>query len=397
MLTSLAIIFIFGIMFGKLFEKIGLPKLIGMILLGAIIGENSLNLISSDLNLISAQLRKVALIVVLTRAGLSLNVKDLKAIGKPAILISFVPAIFEILGIVLVSSLLFNISLVEALLLGSVIAAVSPAVIVPRMINILSLGYKKAPAQTILAGASVDDIFVIVLFSTFLSFLQGGDISIKSILFIPTSIVFGALLGIISGILIYKVYNNFKSSKVFNINQIEVQTILVLSISFLLVLVEDLTQDIFPISGLIAIMTMGMYFLNKDVSFAKDLGGAYNKVWSIMEILLFVLVGAIIDINYVLEFGILAIITILVALVFRMIGVFVALAPSNFSKKEKLFCAISYLPKATVQASIGTIPLTLGLPCGNLVFTMAIIAILITAPLGALLIDKNYDKLLEKN
>lgn len=388
MLISLALIFILGVFFGKTFEKLGLPKLIGMIFLGAVIGKNSLDLISQDLNNISAELRQIALIVVLTRAGLSLNINDLKAIGRPAILMSFLPAVFEIIGITLISIFLFNISLIEGLLLGAVIAAVSPAVIVPRMINILNMGYKKAPVQTILAGASIDDIFVIVLFSTFLSFLQGESMSIKSFIFIPTSIGFGIVLGIICGLIIYKIINTF------NISQIEIQVILILSLSFVLVYIEELTKNIFPISGLIAIMSMGMYFLNKDLDFAKNLSGAYNKFWSIMEILLFVLVGAIIDVNYIITFGLLSVITILCALIFRIIGVFFALRGSNFNKKEKIFCAISYLPKATVQASIGTIPLAAGLECGNLIFTMAILSILITAPLGAILIDKNYNKLL---
>lgn len=390
MLTSLAIIFILGYLFGRFFEKIGLPKLIGMILLGAIIGKNSLDLISQDLDVISSQLRQVALIVVLTRAGLSLNVNDLKAIGKPAILISFVPALFEIVGVIIVSSLLFDISIIEALLLGTVISAVSPAVIVPRMINILNMGYKKAPVQTILAGASIDDIFVIVLFTTALSFLEGEAVSFMSLVHIPTSIGLGIILGIILAIIVYRLI------KIMDIKQIEIQVIFILSASFILVYIEEVSKNIFPISGLIAIMSMGMYFLNKDIEFAKELSGAYNKFWAIMEILLFVLVGAIIDANYIISFGLYAVITIGVALIFRIAGVFVALSPSNFNKKEKLFCAISYLPKATVQASIGTIPLTLGLSCGNLVFTMAIVAILITAPLGAMLIDKNYDKLLDK-
>lgn len=384
MLISFALIFILGIAFGKIFEKIGLPKFIGMILIGAVVGSNGLNLVHSSVLQISSNLRQIALIIVLTRAGLSLNISDLKEVGRPAILMSFVPAIFEIIGVCILSLLLFEISLMEALLIGTVIAAVSPAVIVPRMINILNEGYKKAPVQTILAGASVDDIFVIVMFTTFLSFLQGEEVSFVSIINIPISIIMGAIVGIVFAKIIYYLVKNMS---------IELQIILILSTSFIAVYLEEFL----PISGLISIMVMGMYFYRKDLQFSKNLALSYNKLWAIFEILLFVLVGTIIDINYIMMFGTFAIITIFFSLFFRMFGVYISLIRSGFSNKEKLFCAFSYLPKATVQASIGTIPLTLGLECGNLVFTLAILSIIITAPLGAILIDKNYKSLLEKN
>lgn len=382
MLISFALIFIFGIIFGKIFEKIGLPKFIGMILVGALIGVNGLNLVDSSVISISSTLRQIALIIVLTRAGLSLNISDLQKIGKPAILMSFLPAVFEMIGVGIVARIFFDITTMEALLMGAVISAVSPAVIVPRMINILNLGYKKAPVQTVLAGASVDDIFVIVMFTTFLSFVQGEEVSLNSFLLIPVTIILGILLGIVFAKILCKFIKNM---------QIEMQTVLVLSASFIAVYLEEE----FPVSGLISIMVMGMYFCKYDFEFSKKLGLAYNKLWSIFEILLFVLVGTIIDINYIMMFGTLAVVTIFSALIFRMIGVYVSLSYGNFNNKEKLFCAFSYLPKATVQASIGTIPLSMGLPCGNLIFTLAILSIIITAPLGAILIDKNYSSLLE--
>lgn len=350
--------------------------------MGALIGVNGLNLVDSSVISISSTLRQIALIIVLTRAGLSLNISDLQKIGKPAILMSFLPAVFEMIGVGIVARIFFDITTMEALLMGAVISAVSPAVIVPRMINILNLGYKKAPVQTVLAGASVDDIFVIVMFTTFLSFVQGEEVSLNSFLLIPVTIILGILLGIVFAKILCKFIKNM---------QIEMQTVLVLSASFIAVYLEEE----FPVSGLISIMVMGMYFCKYDFEFSKKLGLAYNKLWSIFEILLFVLVGTIIDINYIMMFGTLAVVTIFSALIFRMIGVYVSLSYGNFNNKEKLFCAFSYLPKATVQASIGTIPLSMGLPCGNLIFTLAILSIIITAPLGAILIDKNYSSLLE--
>lgn len=386
MLFSFAIIFILGVISGKIFEKMNLPKLVGMIFIGILIGKNGLNIIDDSLLEISPILRQVALIIILTRAGFSLNFNDLKKVGSSAILISFIPATFEIISITITSVLFFKVSVLEGILLGSVIAAVSPAIIVPRMIKIIDKGYRKAPCQTILAGASIDDIFVIILFSTILSFLQGEGVNLKSFLFIPLTIILGALLGVIFGVFLYKIIKNEK---------IEIKLIYILSFSFILVYIEELTKNTIPISGLVGIMTMGMYFTKKDVEFSKDISNVYNKIWGIAEILLFVLIGTIVSVKYAIMFGALAIIVISIALIFRILGVYLSLYKSKFNKKEKLFCAISYLPKATVQASIGSIPLTYGLACGELVLTMSVLSILITAPLGAILIDKTYNKLLK--
>lgn len=387
MLISFALIFILGIIFGKIFEKLGLPSLVGMILAGILIGENGFNLIDESVLNISSTLRQVALIIILTRAGLSLNISDLKKIGPSAMFMTFVPASFEIIGFAIVGTLILKLSVVEALLMGSVISAVSPAVVVPRMIKIMGKGYKKAPLQTVLAGSSVDDIFVIVLFTTFLSFLQGGDVSAKSFLFIPTSIICGIIIGVIFSKILYKATKNLK---------LEFKILLLLSASFILIYIEELTKHSFPVSGLIGIMTMGIMMLRQDKKVATEIGKVYNKMWSGAEILLFVLVGTIVDVKYAVASGVVGIIVIAISLVFRLVGVFVSLLPSKFSKKEKLFCAISYIPKATVQASIGAIPLTAGLDCGEIVFTMAVLSIIITAPLGAILMDKTYKRLLSK-
>ncbi|MBQ9840661.1 MAG: cation:proton antiporter [Erysipelotrichaceae bacterium] len=390
MLTSVAIILLLGYVSGWLFSKMKLPSLIGMILLGICIGPYALNVLDSSLLEISSSIRQVALVIILTRAGLSLNLEDLKRVGRPAILMCFVPACFEMLGIVLLGPLLFNISLVEALVIGTVVAAVSPAVIVPRMISLIDQGYGKEHSipQLILAAASVDDIFVIVVFTVATSLALTNEVSMLRFVEIPVSIILGILLGIVTGMLVVKFYQKISMRKV-------VQVFVLLSISFLLLEVETLLKGLVPVSGLLAIMATGMYIKQKDNAMAISLAKPYSQLWSVGEVFLFVLVGACVNIQYAMHAGILVILLVCLSLVFRMVGVWVSLMKSPLTAKERLFCMIAYTPKATVQASIGAIPLSMGLACGELVLTVAVLSILLTAPFGALGIDALHKRLLK--
>lgn len=390
MLTSVAIILLLGYVSGWLFSKMKLPSLIGMILLGICIGPYALNVLDSSLLEISSSIRQVALVIILTRAGLSLNLEDLKRVGRPAILMCFVPACFEMLGIVLLGPLLFNISLVEALVIGTVVAAVSPAVIVPRMISLIDQGYGKEHSipQLILAAASVDDIFVIVVFTVATSLALTNEVSMLRFVEIPVSIILGILLGIVTGMFVVKFYQKVSMRKV-------VQVFVLLSISFLLLEVETLLKGLVPVSGLLAIMATGMYIKQIDNAMAISLAKPYSQLWSVGEVFLFVLVGACVNIQYAMHAGILVILLVCLSLVFRMVGVWVSLMKSPLTAKERLFCMIAYTPKATVQASIGAIPLSMGLACGELVLTVAVLSILLTAPFGALGIDALHKRLLK--
>lgn len=390
MLTSIAIILLFGFLSGSLFSKMKLPSLIGMILVGIVISPYCLNLIDESMLSISKDIRQIALVIILTRAGLSLNIKDLKKVGRPAILMCFVPACIEIIGTCIIAPLLFDVTLLEAAIIGSVIAAVSPAVIVPRMISLIEKGYGKENSipQLILAGASVDDVFVIVLFSAFTGLASTGEISMMSFVEIPVSIVLGILFGFIVGMILLPILKKIKI-------QDTLKVVLLLSVSFLILEIQTLLEDMLPISGLLAIMSMGIIIKQKDETFAKSMANKYNQLWLGAEIFLFVLVGIAVNIHYALNAGVAVIVLVLVALVFRMFGVFLSLLKTKLTKNERIFCMLSYTPKATVQAAIGTIPLSMGLECGELVLTIAVVSILITAPLGAICVDNLYDKLLK--
>lgn len=391
MLVSIALIMLIGMFLGWLSRKIRLPSLVGMIITGIIIGPNVLGFIDSSILDISSELREIALVIILTRAGLGLDVNELKKAGRPAFLMCFVPATFEIIGTVIFAPMLFGISYLEAALAGSVIAAVSPAVVVPRMLGLIDEGYgtdKQIP-QIIMGGASADDVYVIVLFTSFLTILSGGSASALDFIQIPTSILLGIAVGIITGfilVLFFKKFHMRDSAKV----------IVILSLSFLLLGFEDLLEDYVHISGLIAIMTLGMsiFAMNKELS--KRLSAKYNKIWIAAEIMLFVLVGAAVDIKSIISYGLTALILLVVAMIFRMSGVFVSLLRTKLSMKERLFCMFAYSPKATVQAAIGAVPLAAGLECGKLILAVAVLAILITAPFGAFMIDVTYKKLLVK-
>lgn len=391
MLFSLALIFLVGMFLGWICNKIHLPGLLGMLLTGIVLGPFVLNVIDNSILNISVELRKIALIIILTRAGLSLNLEDLKKVGRPAVLMCFVPACFEMIGMVILAPKLLGISLLEAAILGSVIAAVSPAVIVPKMIRLIEEGYgtNKSIPQLILAGASVDDVFVIVMFSSFTGLATGNKINVMDFVKIPVSIITGVFMGLFIGYILVIYFNKIHIRDT-------VKMIIFLCISFLLVTAEDKFSYIIPFASLISIMCTGMMVKRKKEELAVRLSTKFNKLWIGAETILFVLVGATVDINYLKSAGILSIILLFGVLLFRMIGVFMCLLKTKLNKGERLFCMFAYTPKATVQAAIGGIPLAIGLSCGNIVLTVAVISIVITAPLGAFIIEKTYKRLLKK-
>ena len=389
MLMSLCVIMLSGLLLGWICKKIRFPSLFGMIIAGIIIGPYALNLVDQSVLDVSSDIRRIALIVILIRAGLKLDLSDLKKVGRPAVLMCFVPACFEIVGMVVLAPILLNISFLDAAIMGAVIGAVSPAVIVPRMIKLIDeeYGTDKGIPQMILAGASVDDVFVIVMFTTFTGLAQGGEVSIMRILNIPVSIVTGIIVGLIAGFLFVKWFLKI------NIRA-TVKAIIVLSVSFALWAFEDSFKMV-PFASLIAIMAIGIGIKKWGSHYAKELSEKYDKMWAVAEIFLFVLVGASVAIDSAVSAGVSAIILVLGVLVFRMVGVFVCILGTKLSMKEKLFCMIAYTPKATVQAAIGGLPLAIGLPCGQIVLTVSVIAILLTAPLGAFGIDLTYQKFLK--
>ena len=391
MLTSIAVILLFGLLIGWIFSKLKLPSLLGMVIVGIVLSPHALNLIDESILGISGELRQIALVIILTRAGLSLDVSDLKKVGRPAVLMCFVPACVEILGTVILAPMLLGVTMLEASIIGSVIAAVSPAVIVPRMIKLIDEGYGKAKSipQLILAGASVDDVFVIVVFTAFTALASTGEMSVTSFIQIPISIVLGIMLGGCVGIVLVAFFKKCHMRD-------SVKILIILSISFLLLGVENRLQGYIPVSGLLAIMSMGIIIKQKYGVLALRLSAKYNKLWLGAEVFLFVLVGATVDLRYVASAGVSAVLLILGALLFRMTGVAISLLKTGLSKRERLFCMVAYTPKATVQAAIGAIPLSMGLECGNIVLTVAVLSILITAPFGAICVDNLYKRLLEK-
>ena len=392
MLTSIAVILLLGLLIGWIFSKLKLPSLLGMVIVGIVLSPHALNLIDESILGISGELRQIALVIILTRAGLSLDVSDLKKVGRPAVLMCFVPACVEILGTVILAPMLLGVTMLEASIIGSVIAAVSPAVIVPRMIKLIDEGYGKAKSipQLILAGASVDDVFVIVVFTAFTALASTGEMSVTSFIQIPISIVLGIMLGGCVGIVLVAFFKKCHMRD-------SVKILIILSISFLLLGVENRLQGYIPVSGLLAIMSMGIIIKQKYGVLALRLSAKYNKLWLGAEVFLFVLVGATVDLRYVASAGVSAVLLILGALLFRMTGVAVSLLKTGLSKRERLFCMVAYTPKATVQAAIGAIPLSMGLECGNIVLTVAVLSILITAPFGAICVDNLYKRFLEKS
>lgn len=391
MLLSIAILLLGGLLGGFICKKIKFPPLIGMLLVGILIGPQIGNLLSDSLLSISAEIRKIALIIILLRAGITLDVRDLKKVGRPALLMCFLPATAELLGMVLFAPMVLGVSRLEAAIMGAVVAAVSPAVIVPRMIDLIEKGYgtRQGIPQLILAGASVDDVFVIVLFTAFTGLATGESVSVLSFVNIPVSVILGILIGAGLGILLSIWFQKIHVRDT-------VKVIIILSVSLLLVVLEDLIPTPITFASLIAIMFLGVLIKQRDEERAKRLSQRLNKMWVVAEIFLFVLVGASVNISAAAEYGLKALALVFLALVFRVLGVCLCLLGTKLSIKEKLFCMIAYLPKATVQAAIGGLPLAMGLECGSVVLTVSVLAILITAPLGAFGVDLSYQKLLEK-
>lgn len=397
MLASLSLIFLVGLAMGAICQKLKMPRIIGMLVTGIVLGPYVLDFLDPSILSISSELRKLALIIILLKAGLSLDLKDLKKAGRPAILMSFVPATCEIAGYILFAPLLLGINRIEAAVMGAVLGAVSPAVVIPRMVMLMEekYGTKKAIPQMIMAGASCDDIFVIVLFTTFLSMAQGGSADIIDFVNIPVSIVLGILLGAVTGYGLYLFFETSYAHKHCVRNSIKV--IIVLGFSMLLVSVEGWLEGKVSVSGLLAVVSMACVIKIKSTAFvSKRLSEKFGKLWMAAEVVLFVLVGAAVDIRYTLSAGIAAVFMIFIALIFRTAGVLICTIKTKLNMKERIFCVIAYLPKATVQAAIGSVPLAAGLACGKIILSVAVLAIIITAPLGALGIDNTYKKLLEK-
>lgn len=392
MLLSLALIFLLGMLLGKLVERLRLPKLLGMLLTGVLLGPSALNLLDQGILDISAELRQVALIIILARAGLNLNVADLKKVGRPAILMCFLPACFEIVGMLILAPKLLGVSLLDAAIMGTVVAAVSPAVVVPHMLKVMENGYgnKKGIPQMILAGASVDDVFVIVLFTAFTGIAQDGQQSAMQFLTIPTAIIFGLAGGVAAGWLLTWLFRHFHIRDTGKV-------ITILSVSFLLVTLEETLSGVVGFSALLAVMALGATIQQGRYIVSKRLSNKFSKLWVGAEVLLFVLVGSTVNISYALDAGITVVGLVLAVLVFRVLGVYASLIKTQLTKEEKLFAAFSYLPKATVQAAIGGLPLAMGLASGEIILTVAVVAIMVTAPLGAWLIDSTYRKLLTKD
>lgn len=388
MILSLAVIITLGLIFNKLFKSIKLPGLLGMLILGVIVGPNMLNLISNDILTISPDLRKIALIVILLRAGLGINRSTLKKVGKTALKMSFLPCVIEGFAIAFVSKYILNISFIEAGMLGFIIAAVSPAVVVPQMLELINKGRGKENGvpTVILAASSIDDVFAITIFSTFLGLYGGSNISISGkLLSIPISILLGGGIGILIAILLIGIF------KKFHLRDTE-KTLIILASGMLLTSLEDILKNIVPIASLLGVMVVGFVLLDKYPKVANRISEKFNKVWVFAEILLFVLVGAQVDVKVIVHSGLLGLLVLFIGLVARSIGVYISLIGSNLNLKEKIFCIISFMPKATVQAAMGAVPLASGVASGNLILAIAVLSIIVTAPLGAVGIKYFGDK-----
>ncbi len=397
MIASLAYIFLFGLLMSELFKKLKLPGIIGMLITGIVLGPYVLNLLDGSILSISSDLRKIALIIILLKAGLSLNIADLKKVGRPAIMMSCVPAAFEILGYIVFAPMVFGITRTEAAVMGAVLGAVSPAVVVPRMVHLMETRYgtEKSIPQLIMAGASCDDIFVIVLFSTFTGMAQSGKADLRGLIDIPVSIVLGIVLGAVVGLVLSIFFETAYKNKKYICNSVKL--IIILGISFLLITVEIWLENIISVSGFLAVVSMACVLKMKSSEVVtKRLSEKFGKLWIAAEIMLFVLVGAAVDISYTMNAGIAAVGMIFLALIFRSVGVWLCLVGTKLNIKERIFCVIAYLPKATVQAAIGSVPMAMGLSCGQIVLSVAVVAILITAPLGAIGIDFTYKRFLRK-
>ena len=397
MLTSLALIFLVGLSLAAICQRFRLPRIIGMLFTGIVLGPYVLDFLDPKILNISAELRQMALVMILIKAGLSLDLSDLKKVRRPAVLLSFLPAVFEILAFVLLAPVVLGINHIEAAVMGAVLGAVSPAVVVPRMVQLMEEGYgtNRHIPQMVLAGASLDDVFVIVLFTAFVGMAQGGELHMLDFVDIPVSIVLGILLGVVSGWFLSWFFETSYAHR--HLIRNSMKTIIVLGVSFVLLAVEDWLEGIVAVSGLLGIMSMAMVLAMRSVPEVRcRLQEKYGKLWLAAEVILFVLVGAAVDIRYTLQAGLGAVAMIFIGLAFRSVGVLLCMVGTNLNRKERLYCVIAYLPKATVQAAIGSVPLSLGLPCGQMVLSVAVLSILITAPLGAIGMDASYRWLLQR-
>ncbi|MDU5914649.1 MAG: cation:proton antiporter [Negativicoccus succinicivorans] len=398
MLTSLSLVFLLGLAMGAICQRLKLPKIIGMLMTGMVLGPFVFDVLDPALLSISADLKKMAFIIILLRAGLSLDLADLKKVGRPAVLLSFIPATFEIIGYILLAPVMLGITRMDAAVMGAVLGAASPAVVMPQMVHFMEnkYGTKKAIPQMIMAGISCDGIFVIVLFTTFLGMAQGGSADITDFFNVPISIILGAVLGALVGYLLCLFFETAYAHKYYVRNSMKV--IIVLGFSFFLIAIETWLEGIVAVSGLLAVVSMACVLKMKSTVFvSKRLSEKFGKLWLAAEVMLFVLVGAAVDIRYTLEAGIMAVLMILTALLFRSCGVLLCMTKTMLTWQERLFCVIAYLPKATVQAAVGSVPLAAGLECGNIVLSVAVMAIVVTAPLGAWGMDSTYKKLLDRD
>lgn len=398
MLTSLSLVFLLGLAMGAICQQLKLPKIIGMLITGMVLGPFVFDVLDPALLSISADLKKMAFIIILLRAGLSLDLADLKKVGRPAVLLSFIPATFEIIGYILLAPVMLGITRMDAAVMGAVLGAASPAVVMPQMVNFMEnkYGTKKAIPQMIMAGISCDGIFVIVLFTTFLGMAQGGSAGITDFFNVPISIILGAVLGALVGYLLCLFFETAYAHKYYVRNSMKV--IIVLGFSFFLIAIETWLEGTVAVSGLLAVVSMACVLKMKSTVFvSKRLSEKFGKLWLAAEVMLFVLVGAAVDIRYTLEAGIMAVLMILAALLFRSCGVLLCMTKTMLTWQERLFCVIAYLPKATVQAAVGSVPLAAGLECGNIVLSVAVMAIVVTAPLGAWGMDSTYKKLLDRD
>ncbi len=398
MLTSLSLVFLLGLAMGAICQRLKLPKIIGMLMTGMVLGPFVFDVLDPALLSISEDLKKMAFIIILLRAGLSLDLADLKKVGRPAVLLSFIPATFEIIGYILLAPVMLGITRMDAAVMGAVLGAASPAVVMPQMVHFMEnkYGTKKAIPQMIMAGISCDGIFVIVLFTTFLGMAQGGSAGITDFFNVPISIILGAVLGALVGYLLCLFFETAYAHKYYVRNSMKV--IIVLGFSFFLIAIETWLEGIVAVSGLLAVVSMACVLKMKSTVFvSKRLSEKFGKLWLAAEVMLFVLVGAAVDIRYTLGAGIMAVLMILTALLFRSCGVLLCMTKTMLTWQERLFCVIAYLPKATVQAAVGSVPLAAGLECGNIVLSVAVMAIVVTAPLGAWGMDSTYKKLLDRD
>ena len=397
MLTSLAFIFLVGLSLAAICQALKLPRIIGMLITGILLGPYVLNVLDPSILSISSELRQIALIIILLKAGLSLNLADLKKVGRPAIMMACIPATFEILAYFLLAPYFLGITRLEAAVMGAVMGAVSPAVVVPRMVQLMDekYGTAKSIPQMVLAGASCDDIYVIVLFSTFSTMAQGGSAHLKDFINIPVSIILGIVLGSMAGYLLSLFFETAYTHSHMVRNSMKV--IVVMGVAFLLMSIETWLKPVVSVSGLLAVISMACVLkLKCTASVSARLSQKFGKLWLAAEVLLFVLVGASVDIRYTLKAGPAALAMIFAALLIRTLGVSLCVTGTNLTWRERLFCSIAYLPKATVQAAIGSVPMAMGLSCGQIVLSVAVLGILITAPLGAIGMDCSYKKLLSR-